>query len=190
MSTGDESRREVPDEELVRLFQLSGDGQYFGQLFDRHKKRIFAACRAFTNDAGTAEDATQETFYRAFVNIKRFQGGQFGAWLMRIATNFCTDHWRKHRRETGMPQPEAEKAAPACSASTEWRLRDVANAIMREMQNLSPEQRVCLQLKIEGYSYQETAARTGFSIDAVKSYLQNGRRMLWQKTAGTISQLR
>ncbi len=35
-----------------------------------------------------------------------------------------------------------------------------------------------LELKIEGYSYEETSARTGFSIDAVKSYLQNGRRML------------
>ena len=44
-------------------------------------------------------------------------------------------------------------------------------------------------MKIQGYSYEETAAHTGFSIEAVKSHLQNGRRMLWLKTKG-ISQLR
>ena len=48
-----------------------------------------------------------------------------------------------------------------------------------------PDQRCCLEMKIQGYSYEETAARTGLSIDAVKSHLQNGRRMLWLKMKGT-----
>jgi DNA-directed RNA polymerase specialized sigma24 family protein len=34
-------------------------------------------------------------------------------------------------------------------------------------------------MKIEGYSYEETAARTGLTVGDVKSHLQNGRRMLW-----------
>jgi DNA-directed RNA polymerase specialized sigma24 family protein len=42
-------------------------------------------------------------------------------------------------------------------------------------------------MKIEGFSYEETAARTGLTTSAVKSHLQNGRRM-WRKTEGTINQ--
>jgi len=62
--------------------------------------------------------------------------------------------------------------------------------VRREMQGLSHEQRQCLEMKIEGCSYEETAARTGLSIEAVKSHLQNGRRMLWIKMGEGRSQLR
>jgi RNA polymerase sigma-70 factor (ECF subfamily) len=58
------------------------------------------------------------------------------------------------------------------------------------MSSLSPEQQRCLEMKIEGYSYEETAARTGLSIEAVKSHLQNGRRMLWLKMEGAIARLK
>jgi DNA-directed RNA polymerase specialized sigma24 family protein len=49
---------------------------------------------------------------------------------------------------------------------------------------LPADQRRCLDMKIQGYSYQETAAQTGLSIDMVKSHLQNGRRRLWLKIKG------
>jgi DNA-directed RNA polymerase specialized sigma24 family protein len=45
-------------------------------------------------------------------------------------------------------------------------------------------------MKIEGFSYEEIAARTGLSIEAVKSHLQNGRRKLWLKTEGLLHQLK
>jgi RNA polymerase sigma-70 factor (ECF subfamily) len=64
----------------------------------------------------------------------------------------------------------------------------MAQRIRREIKSLSPEQCRCLELKIEGYSYEETSARTGFSVEAVKSYIQNGRRMLWRKMEGALSQ--
>jgi RNA polymerase sigma-70 factor (ECF subfamily) len=53
--------------------------------------------------------------------------------------------------------------------------------LWQEIRSLPREQRQCLELKVEGLSYEETAARTGFTVNAVKSHLQNGRRMLWRK---------
>jgi DNA-directed RNA polymerase specialized sigma24 family protein len=41
-----------------------------------------------------------------------------------------------------------------------------------------------------GYSYEETAQRTGMSLDAVKSHLQNGRRMLWQRVQRFLTLLK
>jgi RNA polymerase sigma-70 factor, ECF subfamily len=190
MSAGAQTRREIPDEELVCRFQTNGDAECFAELFARHRKRIYLACRGFFCDGSSAEDATQETFLRAYQNVHRFLGGNFGGWLMRIAKNVCIDQWRKQRPEVGMEETELD-ALPA--AETLDQMSDLHLAVERlcqEMEALPLEQRRCLQLKIEGYSYEETAVRTGLSIEAVKSHLQNGRRMLWLKMEGTLSQVK
>jgi len=62
------------DEEIVRRFQHTGDNEWFAELFARHKKGVFGACRGFFPDGGPAEDATQDTFLRAYQNMHRFHG--------------------------------------------------------------------------------------------------------------------
>jgi RNA polymerase sigma factor (sigma-70 family) len=190
MSLELQTRDLVSDEETVRRFQETGDPECFSELFRRYRKQVFFACRRFFAEDGAAEDATQETFLRAYENISRFHGGDFSGWLMRIARNLCIDQWRKQRPEAGMTeigQVELARAQPLDEMS-DWRF--AAHLVRQEMEKLSPEQRQCLELKIDGYSYEETAARTGLSLQAVKSHLQNGRRMLWARTAGTLSQLK
>ena len=186
MSLGVQKRRAMSDEEVVRRFQETGDKECFAELFARYQKRIYCACRAFFSDGGAAEDATQETFLRAYQNMHRFHGGDFCGWLMRIAKNASIDHWRKGRREGGLEDAVlSEKPLPgALDLASDLRL--AVERVYQEMRFLSPEQRECLELKIEGYSYEETAVRTGFSIEAVKSHLQNGRRMLWLKMEGML----
>jgi RNA polymerase sigma-70 factor (ECF subfamily) len=174
----------IPDEELVRLFQETGSSDCFSELFARHRKRVFLACRGFFADSAGAEDATQETFLRAYQNIHSFQGGNFLGWLMRIAKNVCIDQWRKRRPEAELGEGSAVGATDKTSD-----LHFIVEDVWRELKSLPPDQRLCLEMKIQGYSYEETAARTGLSIEAVKSHLQNGRRMLWLKVKG-LGQLR
>ena len=180
----------IPDEEIVRSFQESGSNDCFTELFVRHRRRVFSSCRGFFGDSATAEDATQETFLRVYQKIHSFQGGNFVGWLMRIARNVCIDQWRKCRAEAGnedtdfteMPAP----GRPDCSSE----LRMALEKLWMELSLMPPHQRRCLEMKIEGYSYEETAVRTGLSLEAVKSHLQNGRRMLWLKMEGAITRLR
>jgi DNA-directed RNA polymerase specialized sigma24 family protein len=66
-------------------------------------------------------------------------------------------------------------------------MRLALEKVLLEMSRLPEEQRRCLELKVAGHSYEETASLTGYSTEAVKSHLQNGRRMLWiavQKVLG------
>lgn len=176
----------VPEEEIIRRFQETGDRECFAELFLRNRKRIYGACRGFFGNTAAAEDATQETFLRVYRNPSSFQGGDFPAWLLRIARNVCIDQWRKNRPETDLDEASGELAAgEAPDGGLEARL--MAGRVRQEMQSLAPEQRRCLEMKIEGYSYDETARSTGLSVEAVKSHLQNGRRMLWRKMEGTPS---
>jgi RNA polymerase sigma-70 factor (ECF subfamily) len=175
-----------PDAELIRGFLEGGDNECFAELFMRHRKNIYFSCRRFFSESRAAEDATQETFLRAYRNLRSFQGGDFSSWLMRIARNICVDEYRKARPEVHIGDTELAEMPGRASAPLHAQL--MANRIRQEIKSLSPEQRQCLEMKIEGYSYEETSARTGFSVEAVKSYIQNGRRMLWRKMEGALPQ--
>ena len=190
MSSGAQTVLAIPDEEIVRAFQETGSNDCFAELFVRYRKKVFSACRGFFADSAAAEDATQETFLRVYRSIHSFQGGNFAGWLLRIAKNVCIDQWRKGRMEAGREETILTElpAARALDSSSELRL--MIEKLWKEMRSLPLEQRRCLEMKIEGYSYEETAARTGLSLDAVKSHLQNGRRMLWLKMEGAIARLR
>lgn len=179
MSAGAPIRRERSDDELVRDFRVHGDPEYFRVLFDRHKRRVYTACKVFLQDANGAEDATQETFLRAFQNLDRFAGGNFGAWLMRIAKNVCIDTWRRQRRHAETAEESLAEMSDGRSLESAAALSAAAGRLMEEVAKLPEQQRRCIELKIEGHSYEETAELTGLPVAAVKSHLQNGRRMLW-----------
>ncbi len=177
----------IADEEIVRRFQETGDHECFAELFVRHRKKVYFACRAFYLDGGAAEDATQETFLRAYEKMHLFSGGDFGGWLMRIARNICIDQYRKRRPEVEIDDTVLSRSHAEPTALPAYDLRSTIDRVWQEMKSLAPEQQRCLEMKIEGYSYEETAARTGLSVEAVKSHLQNGRRMLWMTVEGMLA---
>lgn len=170
--------QEPSDEELVHRFRSTRDQACFSALFERHKRKVYLSCLGFFHEPNAAEDATQEAFLRAFRSLDGFVSGDFVGWLMRIARNVCIDQWRRQRHEVELEQDLA--AIPAKGSlehSVEFRM--AAQSVLEEIARLPAEQRRCLELKIDGYSYEESASLTGLTVGAVKSHLQNGRRMLW-----------
>ncbi len=106
---------------------------------------------------------------------------------MRIAKNVCIDEWRRSRWETSIDEIGLAEWASSNQLDSSCEARLMAERVWQEMRLLPIEQRQCLELKIEGFSYEETAERTGLTIGAVKSHIQNGRRMLWRKTEGAVA---
>src|ERR1700757_4078305 len=106
MSAGAPMRRELSDEELIRQFLREGHQAAFRRLFERHRRRVYTGCRIFLQDASAAEDATQETFLRAYQNLGRFVGGNFPGWLMRIAKNVCIDQWRRRKYQVDLDEED------------------------------------------------------------------------------------
>jgi RNA polymerase sigma-70 factor (ECF subfamily) len=190
MESGVQAQLTSSDEEIALHFKKTGDNELFSQLFAKHKRKVFFVCRSFFDDRNAAEDATQETFLRAYVNIAQFHGGDFSRWIMRIAKNACIDEWRKRRPVSEFDETTMAGGSTADTFASSFDLCLTVEKVLKEMRLLPPEQQLCLELKIEGYSYEETAVRTGFTVDAVKSHLQNGRRMLWMKVGEAVSQLR
>lgn len=58
-------------------------------------------------------------------------------------------------------------------------LEDRVVELERELGNLSKEQQVCVELfYLKDKCYQEVAEITGYTMNQVKSYIQNGKRNL------------
>jgi len=87
-----------PDGTLVMLAR-NGDIEAFGELVDRHQRRVWLVCRQYLG-VDEADAATQDTLIKAYSSLSSFDGrAAFTTWLTRIAINTCLDELRKRRRE-------------------------------------------------------------------------------------------
>ena len=181
--------REDPEEvEWIEQFRASGQNHYFEKLYERSRRQVFGVCLRLVKDFEQAEDLTHETFLRAYQRFPSMRGGHFRAWVCRIATNLCLNRIRDRMTqqrilEESMPVRERKESDTERSAI----LAQEMGIAMQIIRSLSPEQRTVLLFKyVEGYSYQEIEAATGYEISQIRSYLQNARRNFQIRWEGKI----
>jgi len=87
------------EDELV-LRAKEGDKQAFDELYQKYKRPILNYVYRFIGNRAYAEEITQETFVRAYVNIQRFEPrAKFSSWLYRIAGNLAKNYFRHAKYE-------------------------------------------------------------------------------------------
>jgi len=180
------------DEAALIQAARGGDLDAFNRLVIEHQNLAFNLAYRIMADPAAAEDATQEAFISAYRALRRFRGGSFRSWLMRIVTNACYDELRRRKRKpstsldqltetrddffedaestisTGAEKPEQE------AVRSELRL-----AIERCLEGLPNDFRVVAVLvDIQGYDYQEAARVVAKPIGTVKSRLARARAQL------------
>jgi RNA polymerase sigma-70 factor (ECF subfamily) len=88
---------EISDEELARQAQ-AGSHAGFETLVCRYSGRLFQFLNKRFPVAQDAEDITQETFIKAYLNIHRFNPDySFSTWLYTIAARQAISHYRSAR---------------------------------------------------------------------------------------------
>jgi len=168
------------EEQLIAAAK-SGRRAPFGELCERHMKKVSCVTRRITRNREEAEDAAQECFLNAFVHLKDFDGrSQFATWLTRIAINVALMKFRKNRgaREVPIDQPNpssepvpqrefrCDAPDPEESCSLHERTRILKSAIS----GLRPRTRNVVELfHLQEHSIRETAQILGISTGAVKS---------------------
>jgi RNA polymerase sigma-70 factor (ECF subfamily) len=159
---------------LIALVELArkGDTEAFGMLYDHYQGSVYRFLYYRVGSVALAEDLTSETFFRALRSMSsfRWQGKDFGAWLMTIARNLTTDHYKssKTRLETA-----TEDMSPHDSATDGPEVAVLASltneALLTALKSLPPEQHECLVMRfLQGLSIAETAEVLGRSEGAIK----------------------
>jgi RNA polymerase sigma-70 factor (ECF subfamily) len=174
---------------LVHLAQ-AGDGEAFGQLYDRYMDVVFRFIYFRVNDRALAEDFTSETFLRALRRIGTisYQGRDIGAWFITIARNIVLDHMKsaRHRLEvTTADTLEGKEQAE----STEDAVLNVLQSerLMQAIAQLGDEQRECVMLRfLHGLSVSETAHVMGKNDGAIKALQHRAVRKLADLVGGDL----
>jgi RNA polymerase sigma-70 factor (ECF subfamily) len=175
------SEQHVETWRLVTLAQ-GGDGEAFGQLYDRYVDVVFRFVYYRVNDRGMAEDFTSETFLRALRRIGTisYQGSDIGAWFITIARNIVFDHMKSARRRleiTTADTIEGKEYSPSPEVAVLEGLS--SDALMHAVKQLGAEQRDCVMFRfIQGFSVSETAAVMGKNEGAIKALQHRAVRKL------------
>jgi RNA polymerase sigma-70 factor (ECF subfamily) len=165
--------RDVDDRELIRR-HLDGDPDAFGELFRRHRDRMWAVALRTTGNRELAADCVQDAFVSAFRRASSYRGdAAVTTWLHRIVVNACLDRLRRDRPTSELPEYDLADRHDDVGAA-ETRL-DVREALAR----LPEGQRMALVLvDMHGMSVAEAAAVLEVAEGTVKSRCSRGREAL------------
>ncbi|MFQ5604348.1 MAG: RNA polymerase sigma factor [bacterium] len=170
----------LSDEEnlWIQNYLNTRDKQYLGKLYERYKQKIFMRCLHLVKNTEDAKDLASEAFIKAFNNIEKFKSGSpFYPWLSRIAGNLCIDHLRKQSRYHYQQILEEHAVIDPDSREQTENQKTLKEKIWQILQMLKPPQRRCFSLfYIHHLSYGDIADLTGYPMNQVRSYIQNGRR--------------
>lgn len=176
-----------PDRDLVVAFKGGVPGAY-EEMYRRYSERVQIVCRKMLGSRDDANEATQETFLKAYLALPRFNGQyRLGAWLGRIASNVCLDHIRKRGRTAPVTVlKEGHEHAVTDAGPEDVVVRDVP--ALRVLEEIQPLHARALQLRnLEGLSHKEIAEQLSMSPMQVKALLHRARasfKRAWEDASG------
>ena len=174
------------DEQIVER-ALTGDTDAFGEIVRRWERRIFALSVGMLGREEDARDATQETFFAAYRNLRNFRGeARVSSWLHRIAVNQCITRQRraKVRNETELLDENEigdgdSFARAAETPAHEFEASERNRVVRRAVRALPPEIRQVVVMKeFEELTFQEIADALSLPLSTVKSRLYTGLSQL------------
>jgi RNA polymerase sigma-70 factor (ECF subfamily) len=179
-------RAALRDEQLVSAAQ-AGSSVAFAELQRLYSRHLYSTIVSITKNREDAEDALQDTFLRAYLALRNFEGrSSFYSWLTRIAINSALMLLRKRRVR---PEVSFEPANETEDDALPFEIRDTAAnpeqiydqhqrcaGVLHAIQKLEPSLRRAIQIRMEhGCSLKEIARTLEISEAAVKTRLHRAR---------------
>ncbi|MDL1896879.1 sigma-70 family RNA polymerase sigma factor [Anaerolineae bacterium CFX7] len=163
-----------------------GDKAAFAQIVAEFQTPVYNLAYRMLGNRNDAEDAAQETFLRAYAQLKTYDPGQsFGTWLLSVAAHYCIDRLRRRKFQwLSFDDPRWDESAPALvsdlpSPEASALAREREQEVQRALQKLAPQYRMALVLKYwNDMSLEEISSITGDNVGAVKVKLFRARQML------------
>jgi RNA polymerase sigma-70 factor (ECF subfamily) len=165
------------------LAARKGDVDAFGRVVEAFQKPVFNLCYRMLGNREDAEDAAQESFWRAFKGLGWYDVRRsFGTWMLSIAAHHCIDRLRRKRPvvlslESLLPETDAPDETPDPESQTSRKQEQ--EEVQELLQLLGWEERSMIVMRYwHDMSYEEIARALKVSVGAVKSRLHRARNTL------------
>lgn len=171
---------DATDSQLIQAYKSTGNLAVLGDLYSHYMDLLYGVCLKYLKSPDEAQDAVMAIFEELVTKLQRHEVENFRRWIYTLAKNHCLMKLRQQKKMPLIPTDDSFMQSTA-----EEHLKDVLDReehfqqLDECMEQLVDSQRVVIQLfYLQGKCYNEISAATGLEWNAVRSYIQNGRRNL------------
>ncbi len=150
----------------------------FEEAFSLHHRTVFRAARSVVQDAGLAEDVTQEVFIKLYKHLDTISDQEMlRPWLIRVALNEAKNALRSKIRANNRDENYVKDTVESNVFSVEDEFEEQAgiNEINRALSKIKEPLRSCLVLKQQGLSYKEIAQSLELNETSIGTYVARAR---------------
>jgi len=173
----------LSDLNIISRYKKLGDAEVLTPLFDRYIHLVFGVCLKYLNNKEEAKDAAMEIMESLIDKLLKHNITNFPSWLHTVSKNYCLMRIRNRKGDLFIEIDERKSEQISVESDEELHQKIEEEAQLNEMGkaivSLNTDQKQCIQLFfLEKKSYDEIAIETGYSVNKVKSHIQNGKRNL------------
>lgn len=151
----------------------------FSTAYEQTKDAVFGYLTYMTKDVQLAEDLSQETYLKMFINIRKFKGtANVKTWALKIARNTFLTYARK-KQPILLEEQELDLTQGSYQNEPEeaFLQKEKTEKIRKIMMALNENERTLLLLRdYEGLGYEEIAQIFNISTEVLKSRLYRARQ--------------
>jgi RNA polymerase sigma-70 factor (ECF subfamily) len=172
--------KEQSDEALIELYKKTDDLGIVGVLYDRYTALTFGVCLKYLKDREESRDAVMQIFEKLIITLKEHEINVFKGWLYVTARNHCLMQIRSRKGKNFEElSPFLMETGGNGHQDHGQELEGDLTKLEKCMESLANEQKQCVQLfYLQQKCYRDITTTTGYDINKVKSYIQNGKRNL------------
>lgn len=172
--------KDQSDEQLILLYKESGDLAVVGELYNRYTALVYGVCLKYLKDREESRDAVMQIFEKLITTLKQHEVNIFKPWLYATARNYCLMQLRSRKGKNFEElSPFLMENGASLHQDEGFNIEANLHQLQQCMQELASEQKECVRLfYLEQKCYKEITEQTGFDMNKVKSYIQNGKRNL------------
>lgn len=169
-----------PDELLLSQYQESKDLELLGDVYQRHTEMIYYVCFRYFKDSERSKDAVMQIFEELIHKVDRQEIKNFQKWIYVVAKNHCLMALRSDKtRQKDFSESFVEFSVVTHPEDDYTTKEDRLQIMERCIEKLPEKQRIAVELFfLQEKCYKDITILTGYSMDGVKSYIQNGKRNL------------
>ena len=152
--------------------------EFVSRAYAENRNVVYRYLVALGLRPSAAQDLTQEVFLKLYVavgNSKRIQNAR--AWMFTVASHLALNHLRAENCQFSLSGDDVARwlesqAQPGVDPEKVILDRERAVRLQEAISSLSPQQRICLHLRAEGFRYREIAKTLGVSVPTVGEFLR------------------
>ena len=166
--------------EMLNSYRKTGDLETLGKLYEKYMPLIFGLCLKYLKSEEQSKDAVMQIFEQLITKLKVHEVSNFKSWLYTLARNHCLMELRVQNKHEFVNIEDYGVETPVFFHQDDVETNEnQLNSMNKCMDTLPDEQRISVDLfYLQQKCYKEIVELTGYDLNKVKSYIQNGKRNL------------